>query len=462
MKSAYKLAAFLLAIGAMCSCQKDIDKVEVWPEWPAPANVSVDGSSLDEMFYGTYKGIAMNLTQGQTVNFSGMTRLRTVLQSHYWDVLSETEAVFLGHDGAYDIIWDNESSRIFTEPREKAFPDELFLCGTGWGHQGAYKVTTHGWSWDRPTDMMSLRRVSPGVFEGAVYLAQGFTFKFCKDHLMGQPQYEIQSVDLKILKPEIVGGNIYGDFVPGSGFQPGVFNLRVDLNNNELDVTTNMIIEPETFYVNGNEMTSNGSYQYYSIRLRKGDEVTFGNFGGIESALQPDFWEIVDDMEGKAIFKGETGLYDIYLDPNYMIVYTLCTAMNFQKGNAVWVAGVNWGHPGSAPRVTATGWDLSSPNNCMQMKKVEKGVFEVTLWLPEGFNIKFFKARDWGQEASTTVLIPLPENLFAAGEYVDPETGPRPTGDLVGGPDFKPGTYTVRVDYNRNIVYAVGYYTPSE
>lgn len=400
MKPAYKLAAFFLAIGAMCSCQKDIDKVEVWPEWPAPANVSVDGSSLDEMFYGTYKGIAMNLTQGQTVNFSGMTRLRTVLQSHYWDVLSETEAVFLGHDGAYDIIWDNESSRIFTEPREKAFPDELFLCGTGWGHQGAYKVTTHGWSWDRPTDMMSLRRVSPGVFEGAVYLAQGFTFKFCKDHLMGQPQYEIQSVDLKILKPEIVGGNIYGDFVPGSGFQPGVFNLRVDLNNNELDVTTNMIIEPETFYVNGNEMTSNGSYQYYSIRLRKGDEVTFGNFGGIESALQPDFWEIVDDMGGKAIFKGETGLYDIYLDPNYMIVYTLCTAMNFQKGNAVWVAGVNWGHPGSAPRVTATGWDLSSPNNCMQMKKVEKGVFEVTLWLPEGFNIKFFKARDWGDRKS--------------------------------------------------------------
>lgn len=462
MKRIYKLVTIFLALGTMCSCQKSIDKVDVWPEWPAPANVAINGASLDQMFYETYKGIEMDLTQGQTVTFSGLSKLRTVLQSHYWEVLSETEAKFLGFDGTYDIIWDNESSCLFTEPLEKAFPDELFLCGTGWGHQGAYKITTHGWSWERPTDMMSLRRVSPGVFEGSVYLASGFTFKFCKDHMMGMREYEIQSVDLSILQPEIIGGNNYGDFIPGSGFQPGVFNLTVDLNNNTLEVGTNMIIEPETFYVNGEAMTSNGSYQYCSLRLRDGDEVTFGNFGGIESALQPDFWEIVDDMEGKAIFHGETGTYELFLDPNYMVVYTQCTAMSVQKGSAAWVAGVNWGHPGCAPRVTATGWDLFSPNNCMQMRKVEKGVFEVTLYLPTDFCIKFFKARDWNQEASTTVVTPLPESMFAAGVYNDPETGPRATGDLVAGPDFKAGTYTVRVDYNRNIVYAVGYYTPKE
>ena len=125
MKRIYKLVTIFLALGTMCSCQKSIDKVDVWPEWPAPANVAINGASLDQMFYETYKGIEMDLTQGQTVTFSGLSKLRTVLQSHYWEVLSETEAKFLGFDGTYDIIWDNESSCLFTEPLEKGW---VFCC----------------------------------------------------------------------------------------------------------------------------------------------------------------------------------------------------------------------------------------------------------------------------------------------------------------------------------------------
>ena len=125
--------------------------------------------------------------------------------------------------------------------------------------------------------------------------------------------------------------------------------------------------------------------------------------------------------------------------------------MNATDGTAVWLNGNCWGHPGAAPVVTSTRWDFSY-NTCLQMKKVEDGVYETTVYFPANFCAKFYKARDWNQQASTDILTPQPSNMFTKND----------SGDFLPGSEFKAGTYTIRVDYNRNIVYAVGYYTPAE
>jgi hypothetical protein len=462
MKLIYNLAVVLLGLNLLCACSDDIDKVEEWPEWPAKADLAVNGQKLDNTFYSTYQGISVNLTKGQTVDFSGVAKLRNALQSHYWEVTSESSATFKGPDGEYNILWDHENSVIYTENAKNSYPDALYIAGVNWGHQGASKITTKGWSADRPCDMMSMCKTADNVFECSVYLAEGFNFKFFKIHTMGpHGSVEIWSSDLTLLEPEMVGGNSSGDFTPGLDFQPGIYNLVVDLNNNTLDLKTNMIIEKEEYFVDSEKMTPSGSWLHVQKQLTPGQEVVFGNFGGIEGVLQPDLWTVTSDVEGKAVFNGVAGVYDIFLDANLMIVFTESPAMNLDQGTALWVAGLNWGHPGAAPRVTSTGWDLFNPALCNQMKKVSDGVFEITLWLPENFDIKFFRARDWNAApASTTILDPKPEGMFIKGSYVDAGGNTQLDGDLRPGPDYVPSTYTIRADFNRKIVYAVGHYNP--
>ena len=429
--------------------------------------ITIDGVAIDspfaEGYSGQYEGKEIPLTKGQKVTFEGVRDLKKSLQLHFWDVTSDTEATFLGKDGSYDLIWDKSTGLFFTELHGwLGYPDMLYVGGANWGHSGANGVTAPaGWQNSEMKGMMNLNNVGGDKWQCAMYLANGFAFKFACNHWMDATnQYDCKEIE--ILTTDLIGGNEWGDFIPGKNFTPGVYMITVDLSAKTIAAEKLEVPEKPrpSYFVNEVGMADEGAVYHTIIdNLEKDNIVTFRNFRNLARALQPDFWEVIDDNRAK--FTGPTGKYDMYYDTIYGVIYTISYDMNATDGTAVWLNGNCWGHPGAAPVVTSTGWDFSY-NTCLQMKKVEDGVYETTVYFPANFCAKFFKARDWNEEASTTVVTPLPESMFAAGVYNDPVTGPRATGDLVPGPDFKAGTYTIRVDYKRNIVYAVGYYTPAE
>ena len=424
-------------------------------KYHAPTGISINGQAVGP-FLGyefQYDGVVVELTKGQTVTFQGVPDLTSALQSHFWDVTSNTEAKFKGKNGSYDLIWDNGQGLLFTELHGwVAYPDMLYVGGKNWGHPGAGYVTAPEWHNLEMKGMMNLNNVEGKKWQCAMYLANGFTFKFGLNHLMDANQYSGKD-GIKSKTPEILGVDAtWGDFIPGTNFTPGVYMITVDLS--ALTIAAEKLEVPEkprpSYFVNEVGMADEGAVYHTIIdNLAKDQIVTFRNFRNLAQVLQPDFWEVIDDNSAK--FTGPTGKYDMYYDTIYGVIYTISYDMNATDGTAVWLNGNCWGHPGAAPVVTSTRWDFSY-NTCLQMKKVEDGVYETTVYFPANFCAKFYKARDWNQQASTDILTPQPSNMFTKNEY----------GDFLPGSEFKAGTYTIRVDYNRNIVYAVGYYTPAE
>ena len=91
----------------------------------------------------------------------------------------------------------------------------------------------------------------------------------------------------------MVAGKTGGDFIPGPLFQPGVYLITLDLNNNTCAFEAkDENIQEQSFLVNGQEMgilEEASSFLGIALELHKGDEVTFSNFGDVRKMLQPDF-----------------------------------------------------------------------------------------------------------------------------------------------------------------------------
>lgn len=104
---------------ALSSCSDDITAPESWPEWPGRVEVSVNDKSLSDTYYGSFQGTKLNLTEGQTVSFSGFEHLRYALQGHFWTVTSDAEAVFKGATGEYDFIYDSANGVAYVEQPAK-------------------------------------------------------------------------------------------------------------------------------------------------------------------------------------------------------------------------------------------------------------------------------------------------------------------------------------------------------
>ena len=73
------------------------------------------------------------------------------------------------------------------------------------------------------------------VFQLTLYLANNFSFKFFKHRGWGEGDNEITTLpedNITLTTPFLVAGKTGGDFIPGPLFQPGVYLITLDLNNN--------------------------------------------------------------------------------------------------------------------------------------------------------------------------------------------------------------------------------------
>ena len=265
------------------------------------------------------------------------------------------------------------------------------------------------------------------------------------------------------LRVELNDGTVHsvavteGKVLNFSGNSEGASQMSVDGLNITLQDVASCTFEQGVHNsdVNTGDMTDRHGLQCVSVYLVKGQKLTFKDFGQVSKVLQPDFYDVVDDNAGLVTFKGVSGEYDIYYDPDKKLVYTESPKMNYDDGNAVWVTGSGFGHA-CVTSATSSAWGLNKPDGCFQMVAVGDNVYEATLRLDDGFRLKFFKSRNWKDEYSTIVVEPVPSTMFVKG-YDGTELCGHFTNELLQGEQFTPGVYTIRADYNNKIVYAVGH-----
>ena len=452
----YIYTIFLLLLAA--SCSDDVQKWDNWPEWKLASPLSVGGNVLDEEIYSNFQGKKLHLEKGQEIEFSGTDGIESILSPDYFEYLSENKARFKGETGDYSVLYDPVNELLYVEKAGATYPEGLWFCGANWGHPQAGVITTSGWSMDGANNVLYCYKSADNVFQLTVYLANNFSFKFFKHRGWGEGDNEITTLpedNITLTTPFLVAGKSGGDFIPGPLFQPGVYLITLDLNNNTCAFEAkDENIQEQTFLVNGHEMgilEEASSYLGIALELHEGDEVTFGNFGDVRKMLQPDFFE--DITKDKATFIGADGNYKLFYDPVNKLIYLENRSVNYPDG--LWVCGSNFGHP-QAGRVTVATWTFNLPSDAFQCVKISDNVFETTLYLVKDFQFKFYKQRPWGGELASTTVNPYPINLLGKGWfYSDPATGGTGgghfTGDFVAGPDFTPGVYRVRIDLNKNI-----------
>ncbi len=358
----YIYTIFLLLLAA--SCSDDVQKWDNWPEWKLASPLSVGGNVLDEEIYSNFQGKKLHLEKGQEIEFSGTDGIESILSPDYFEYLSENKARFKGETGDYSVLYDPVNELLYVEKAGATYPEGLWFCGANWGHPQAGVITTSGWSMDGANNVLYCYKSADNVFQLTVYLANNFSFKFFKHRGWGEGDNEITTLpedNITLTTPFLVAGKSGGDFIPGPLFQPGVYLITLDLNNNTCAFEAkDENIQEQTFLVNGHEMgilEEASSYLGIALELHEGDEVTFGNFGDVRKMLQPDFFE--DITKDKATFIGADGNYKLFYDPVNKLIYLENRSVNYPDG--LWVCGSNFGHP-------QAGRDI-----CMFIDKVDEG-----------------------------------------------------------------------------------------
>lgn len=450
----YTVLLFLLAV----SCSDDVQKWDNWPEWKLISPLSVGGEVLDEEIYSNFQGKKIHLEKGQEVEFSGVDGVESILPSDYFEYISGNKARFKGATDDYSAIYDAANELLYIEKAGATYPEGLWFCGANWGHPQAGIVTTNGWSMNGPNNVLYCYKSGDNVFQLTIYLANNFSFKFFKRRGWGEGDNEITTLpedNITLTTPFLVAGKSGGDFIPGPLFQPGIYLITLDLNNNTCTFEPkDENIKEQSFLINGQEMgilSEAASYLGVALELQTGDEVTFENFSDVRKMLQPDFFEGISKTKAK--FIGTDGSYKLFYDPVNKLMYLENRSVTYPEG--LWICGGSFGHP-QAGRATVGSWTFNTPGDVFQCVKVADNVFETTLYLVKEFKFKLYKQRSWGAELGSTTVNPQPVDFIGKGWfYSDPATGGTGgghfTGDFVAGPEFTPGVYRVRIDLNKNI-----------
>ena len=186
-----------------------------------------------------------------------------------------------------------------------------------------------------------------------------------------------------------------------------------------------------------------GTYKGAKVYLMQDETVEFCGITHSEIALQDHFWKSL--LPNRAVFKGQTGEYDIIYDEAKGVMYT--ARLSDVYPDALWITGKGYAHPSG---VRANEWQMTAIDAVM-CNKVAENIFEASLYLYNDFDIKTFKAPDINTEFGSNVFTPYPESYIDNAFYATEEGNAHPTGDYVPGNSFVPGKYTLRFNVAKGI-----------
>ena len=180
-----------------------------------------------------------------------------------------------------------------------------------------------------------------------------------------------------------------------------------------------------------------------SMQLTNGQKMAFSGFDNLnaDEMLQPDFFEIESGSE--ATFTGSDGKYSFYFNPSDNVMFVIKDDANYP--DALWIIGQGFGHP-KALKANA-GWKLEAPL-AMQAKKTGDDVYELTMYLENGFDFLSKSHSDWdvSHNLAGNKMFPWPEGEVQMNFYIGDNGNSHFCGDFMSDEKFVAGVYTVKFD----------------
>lgn len=113
----------------------------------------------------------------------------------------------------------------------------------------------------------------------------------------------------------------------------------------------------------------------------------------------------------------------------------------------MYIVGTGVGFP-REPYVATLAWDFAYPHQWFFFKKVGASAFEAVVYIDQTMGFKFYRGYGWAQEEDTKNLYTVePANLVTRSA----------PGDLIPGPDFKAGLYTIHIDKASEVIRLTPY-----
>lgn len=201
-----------------------------------PSPTSLLGTAASQ-----FRGATIYFGKDVEVTFAGIKNITNGLAPDYFEITGMNTAKFLGETGMYKAYYHTTGDYLYIEPMPTvAYPDAMWICGTGIGRPSQPYATTSSWNWNTPLDYVPCRKISNGVFQATVYLENednlegtGFgtcNFKFF--HFRGWDHGEESSVEYSVdppFKNSTEAGNV-GNWRGSDIAFKGVYRITLDMN----------------------------------------------------------------------------------------------------------------------------------------------------------------------------------------------------------------------------------------
>lgn len=448
LKNMKKITAFFISSLLFLSCAKDdVNKPDKWPEWPTPSKPKIENAAL--------RGV-----NGETIVAAGdKVKFTAEISDEYNDLVSFQLLVTM--DGA-EIL--NLSKKL--SGRAAHVEEEVILPFVAGFRNGRPVVTIKAvndlggneseLTLDESASVEVTRPETPFLLYlidnlGHVYemdkakhddsdygfrttatdLAEiGGSFKLAEKVVNNKPDYTglvWGYSDGKIaIVTEESAASIPTPKVDNYILENITFDMLSFLTDKTLVYTID--IDKSRFFDVG------GGYIQLDVELVESAKINFIGFGSdVTGMLRPEFFKDISGTRAK--FDGPSVLYNLKYNTSNGFLYMERPRDIFYP-EVMYIVGTGVGFP-SEPYVATLAWDFTYPHQWYFFKKVGASVFEAVVYIDQTMGFKFFRGYGWAQEEDT-------KDRYIV-EPADLVTRSTP-GDLIPGPEFTPGLYTIRID----------------
>lgn len=217
----------------------EIEKIEAYLEDDEPSTPMVNDVELTaDASFANVLSATVDLKKGQSVTIKGIPSVDAKIQPAYFSGAGGSYT-FNAADGKYKIMYNTEYDLVWTQFAnddwtKNYYPHCVWSSGPGVGHPGSNGSVPSAWGWDQPNYYACLVATADNVFEGDYYFEAGFQLRFYKGHGDWGNPFNANVVDTyPAYWCHWAGDDIKSEnFGPGPDFTPGIYHVRLDLNEN--------------------------------------------------------------------------------------------------------------------------------------------------------------------------------------------------------------------------------------
>lgn len=427
------------------SCKPEVNKDLVWPEWasrPVIQNASL--ISLDGQ---------KTVVAGQRVTYSAD------VSDEYNELLSYSLTVKYGSS----VVWETEeaiSGSEFHINKEFNMPFAPNLEDGGYIPEVTLKVVNvKNGSFSQRLNMDYNVTVTRPVLPGTLYILDNKGNKFALTGTGKDFNYILsEDADLSVLgesfhivekssgnSPDFSGlvwGDVNGKLAVVNEASPyaspssegyGFKRMEFSAFTFELNKVVNLSYKLKKEDM---EVEDHGGVTYYclkNVKLVKDCEFVFDGFGDLESFLQPDRFQILDDKTAK--FTGHTAVWSVYYDSadNWLIVNY---AVN-NTTNQIWVTGENACYPlgddSTENSFKYLDGDGKTRYATLSALRHDAEHYSCLLYLKEDYHLQLYRYMKWSTVMSMKSLTPETATITDDGVYIKASS------------DFTPGVYMLDI-----------------